>query len=136
MPEKIMHILVVDDEPAICWLFESVLQPLGYTVTTTASGLEGLRLWNETYHGLVFIDSLLPDARGIEVAAYIRQRRPETAIVLISGSRYDQDELAAAGLQENQLTIFLPKPFNLNEMRTIAGQVATRNSHPSTLPMT
>ncbi|MBC8162392.1 MAG: response regulator [Roseiflexaceae bacterium] len=131
MPEQPLSILVVDDEPAICWLFESVLRPLGYAVTTTGLGLEALRLWHETHHALVFVDSLLPDARGIDVAAQIRQRRPETAIVLISGSRHGEDELAAAGLQEGRLTIFLPKPFNLREMRAIAGQTAARNTNHS-----
>lgn len=132
MPERGMRVLIVDDEPDICWLFERALRPLGCAVTTTTSGAEALRWVASGDYALAFVDSMLPDVRGMDLAAQMRQRCPTLAVVLISGYFYREDAPVAAGLQSHLLAGFLAKPFNLSEMRALTIQTAHHRRHHAT----
>jgi DNA-binding NtrC family response regulator len=126
------RILVVDDEPDMCWALENMLRPDGYAVTTTTTGAQALELLAAEPYALAFVDAKLSDLDGLELAALIRQRSPNTAIVLISGYFYQADKAVTEGLQKNLFVDFIPKPFDLEEVRTVTRQVleqARRETH-------
>ncbi|MBI4769628.1 MAG: response regulator [Chloroflexi bacterium] len=122
MTGNLPRILVVDDEPDLCWALENVLRPAGYAVTTTTRGAEALELLAGAPYAVAFIDAKLPDLDGLELAALVRQRSPRTAIILISGYFYQEDRAVAEGLQRNLFAGFVAKPFDLNEVRLMARQ--------------
>ena len=122
MPENLAGILVVDDEPDMCWALENILQPAGYAVTSTTRGTEALELMMGSMYKLVFVDAKLPDLDGLELAALIRQRSPHTVIVLISGYFYQEDPAIAEGLANHLFSGFIAKPFNLDQVRSLARQ--------------
>jgi CheY-like chemotaxis protein len=122
MSEK-ASILIVDDEPDMCWAMENMLRPDGYAVTTTTTGAQVLELLATESYALAFVDAKLPDLDGLELAALIRQRSPNTAIVLISGYFYQEDKIVTEGLQKNLFVDFIPKPFDLKEVRSVTRQV-------------
>jgi DNA-binding NtrC family response regulator len=125
MGEK-ASILIVDDEPDMCWALENMLRPGGYAVTTTTTGAQALELLAAESYALAFVDAKLPDLDGLELAALIRQRSPNTAIVLISGYFYQEDKAVTEGLQKNLFVDFIPKPFDLKEIRSVTRQVLER----------
>jgi CheY-like chemotaxis protein len=116
------RILVVDDEPDMCWILENILRPAGYAVTTTTSGAEALELLARGSYAAAFVDAKLPDLDGLELAALIRQQSPHTALVLISGYFYPEDKTIAKGLQDELFIGFVAKPFGLEEVRLMARQ--------------
>ena len=122
MPEKLASILVVDDEPDMCWALENILRPSGWVVTSTTQGTKALELLTANDYKLVFVDAKLPDLDGLELAAYIRRRNPETTIVLISGYFYQEDPAIADGLANHLFYGFIAKPFNLDKVRALARQ--------------
>jgi CheY-like chemotaxis protein len=126
MRQEPPRILVVDDEPDMCWALENMLRPEGYAVTTTTSGAQALELLATKSYALAFVDAKLSDLDGLELAALIRQRSPNTAIVLISGYFYQADKAVTEGLQKNLFVDFIPKPFNLNKVRSVTRQVLER----------
>jgi len=120
------HILVVDDEPDMCWALENILNSEGYQITTATSGKEALELVGETGFEVVFIDVKLSDLDGLELAALIRQRSPRTSIVLISGYYYQEDRDINEGLEKHHFVGFISKPFDLEEIRLTARLAAER----------
>ena len=132
MEPSTLRILVIDDEPDMCWALENMLRPEGYAVTTTTTGAEALELLAAESYAGAFVDAKLSDLDGLELAALIRQRSPNTAVILISGYFYQADKAIIEGLQENLFVDFIPKPFDCNKVRSVTRQVlerARRESH-------
>jgi len=119
-------ILVVDDEPDMCWALENILRPAGYAVTTTVSGAEALELLTGERYAAAFVDAKLPDLDGLELATLIRHRSPHTAVILISGYFYQEDDAINEGLQKGDFFGFVAKPFDLEEVRLVASRAVER----------
>ncbi len=116
------RILLVDDEPDMCWALANILRPAGYAVTTTTSGIEALELLAQEHYAAAFVDAKLPDLDGLELADLIGQRTPHTAVVLVSGYFYREDNTITEGLQQKLFIGFIAKPFDLREVRLMARQ--------------
>ena len=126
MEKSLPRILVVDDEPDVCWALENILCPAGYAVTTTTRGAEALELLARQPYAVAFVDAKLPDLDGLELVALIRQQSPHTAVVLISGYYYREDPMVMEGLAKNLYVGFISKPFHLSEVRSMARRAASR----------
>ena len=68
-------VLVVDDEPSICWGFETLLGPQGYRVLTASSAEEALRLADVQPIDLVLLDVRLPGEDGLTALPKLRSDR-------------------------------------------------------------
>jgi DNA-binding response OmpR family regulator len=126
MIEHPSRILVVDDEPDMCWALENILSPDGYAVTATTSGVDALKLIAEENYLVAFVDAKLPDLDGLELSLLIRQISPSTVVILMSGFFYREDIAIIQGLQNNIFTGFIAKPFNVEEIRLMARRVIER----------
>ncbi len=122
MKQELPRILIVDDEPDMCWVLENILRPTGYAVTTTTTGAEALELLAGEPYAAAFVDVKLAGLDGLELAALIRQQSPHTALVLISGYFYQEDKVINEGLEKGLFIGFISKPFNLEEVRLMARQ--------------
>jgi CheY-like chemotaxis protein len=117
MKSELPRILVVDDEPDMGWALGNILGPEGFAVATAVSGAGALELLAREAYTVAFVDAVLPDLDGIELAALIRQRSPYTAIILISGYFYAEDRAITEGLQKGLFVGFIAKPFDLEDIR-------------------
>ena len=81
-------VLVVDDEVSLRRLLEATLTAKGYTVTTSANGLEAIDYLGRTDQPLdaVLLDFNMPGASGIEVFKVIRMARPGIKVLMLSGN--------------------------------------------------
>ena len=70
-------ILIVDDEPDMCWVLQHLLNDLGIQSTTAFSGFEAVNLMNSDFFQVAFVDAKLPDMEGLEVAERLRKLDPE-----------------------------------------------------------
>jgi len=127
MTGRPLRILVVDDEPDMCWVLENILRPAGYAVTTTTSGVEALELLATEPYAVAFVDAKLPDVDGPELAASIGQQSPDTVVILISGYYYPEDSAITKGLQDHLFAGFVAKPFDLREIRQMARRAVERD---------
>jgi len=113
-------VLIVDDEPGMCWALGHILRGSGIVSVTATTGQEALRLAVRQRFRLAFIDAKLPDAEGLELARRMREADPGIRLVLFSGYFYGDDpevlQAAAAGV----INGFVSKPFLHDEVRTIA----------------
>jgi len=70
---KNTHILVVDDLYSNLAVAKGLLEPYQATVDICLSGERTVELVKQKYYDIVFLDHMMPDMDGIEVAAAIRE---------------------------------------------------------------
>src|SRR6266581_2163269 len=106
------HILIVDDERAIQRSLRGVLEDEGYRVTAVGSAEEALARLADDAPDLVFLDIWMPGMDGLEALAEIKQRRRETAVVMISGHGTIETAVKATKLGAYD---FVEKPLSLEK---------------------
>jgi len=116
-------VLIVDDEPDLCWALEHVLNQMGFYTIIARNGREALSLAEHTLFRTAFVDIKLPDVDGIELAMQIRGLRPDLPIVLVSGYYYEDDQALQQRMKETSISGFIGKPFLLEEVRKAAQSV-------------
>jgi CheY-like chemotaxis protein len=79
------HILLVDDNRLGLVARRSVLEELGYRITTALEGVSALELYATTKFDLVITDYKMPKMDGLELIRQIRERDAKAPIILISG---------------------------------------------------
>lgn len=108
MTKHFTQILVVDDEPLILRFLQYNLRLAGYTIYTSTTGTEGLRLADAHSPDLVLLDLGLPDMDGLEVLRQLR-RRADIPVIIITAR--DDEESMVAGLNLGA-DDYLTKPFS------------------------
>lgn len=84
--EQTEKVLIVDDEELIRLNLRALLEDLGYGVVEAANGREGLDVFDREQPGLVLADLMMPAMNGLSMIAALRERDPETPIIVISGA--------------------------------------------------
>jgi signal transduction histidine kinase/CheY-like chemotaxis protein len=100
-------VLVVEDEHAVRRLIRRILEQAGYRVLEAENGEKALAV-EATHVGdihLLVTDLVMPGMRGDRLAARLRERRPDTRVLFVTG--YSEEESRAA-LRSHQS---LQKPF-------------------------
>ncbi len=107
------HILVVDDDPAICGLLSGILVHEGYRPVAAQDPSRALGSIQE-HPGieLAFVDINLPGMDGIELARRLKQRLPDLEVAFITG--YGTFENAVQALKIGAYD-YLRKPFSADE---------------------
>src|SRR5207248_10696403 len=96
MAAKPQTVLVVEDEASIASFVAAYLKNAGYTVRTTASGSEALKLVESAKPALVVLDLMLPDIDGVEVCKRIRQH---TDLPVLMRTARDEDVDKSIGVE-------------------------------------
>lgn len=78
-------ILCLDDEPVGLAVRATVLRYAGYTVLAASSPEEALHILADQHVDIVISDYLLQDCTGTQVAAAMKQIRPQIPILILSG---------------------------------------------------
>jgi len=110
-------ILIVDDETDLCWALDRILKQVGFQTVSAGSAQEALSLMGRGPFRLAFIDAMLPDMAGYDLALRLRQLQPGLPVILISGYYYSGDGLLQQWLASNAICGFIGKPFLLEEVR-------------------
>lgn len=128
-------VLLVEDEAAIRQLAARMLQAHGYEVHAAADATAALDLLTAMPRppALLISDVLMPGMNGDELAARIRERVPDVALLFISG--FAADHLTAQGIALRGAA-FLQKPFVMDELLAQVQRLApsTEGEVPAALP--
>lgn len=113
-PDKL--ILIVDDEPDMCWALEHLLNKQGFVTFKGLSGQEGLNLISQHQFAFAFLDAKLPDMDGLELARQIRRIVPGICIIMVSGYYYQDDDSIQEAISRGLIKVFINKPFLQEEI--------------------
>lgn len=90
------RVLYVEDEPALCELFGTVLEPLGYDVDFAYTGTEGLKKHAAEPFDILALDYQLPDMTGLDVAKQVLAENEDLSVIMITGR--GNEKIAAEAL--------------------------------------
>ena len=126
MNEKQAPILVVDDEPEMCWILENIIRKTGFACMTALSAREAIALTESNKFGMAFLDAKLPDIDGLEFARKLRKTNAHLPIVIVSGYFYPDDPTIEGVLREGLIDAFVGKPFDHDEIVSVITRYACR----------
>jgi len=117
-----MHALVVDDDPGIRWVLGRVLEEEGFTVHMAGNLEEAMAERAKKRPDIAFLDVYLPDGNGMEALETGQFDMP--VVILTAETTFDH---AAQAYQVGAME-YLPKPFDLDEVRSLARRVLPSNA--------
>ena len=124
-----MRILVVEDDPIISQLIETILEPQKYAVDFATDGQMGLDLSDAYEYDAILLDVSLPKKDGISVCRQIRSQGNTVPILLLTGLNSPADR--ARGLDAGA-DDYLGKPFDPQELLARIRAILRRSHQPST----
>jgi len=83
---QLPKLLIVDDEELIRLNLRALLEDLGYRVTEAADGRQGLDAFDREQPDMVLADLRMPVMDGLSMIAALRDKSPETPVIVISGA--------------------------------------------------
>jgi PAS domain S-box-containing protein len=116
-----LKVLLVEDDPLVADVSETMLKSLGHEVTPARAGPEAMRvLEKEEGFDLLFTDIVMPEGiNGVQLARMAQARRPALKVLLCSGWTADAlDEAQAV----NAPWPLLHKPFSGEELERAIAQ--------------
>jgi len=121
-----LKILVVDDEPGIRSGVTRILRNFkvdypfmdemyDFAIYEAATGEEGIEIVDKDQPDIVLLDNKLPGIQGVEVLEYIRNKKYDMFVVMITS--YASLELAVKATHDGAVD-FIPKPFTPQELKS------------------
>lgn len=102
-------VLVIDDNRDVLEVLEEVLVDNEFNVTTASTGLEALSMINDNQFDIVISDIVLGHLNGDKIVNIIKDRSPNTQIILMSGVDAYKDQI-------QDFCSFIKKPIDFDEL--------------------
>jgi DNA-binding NtrC family response regulator len=108
------RVLVIDDDAPVLRHFVVVLtQSQKFEITALRDGATALKAVEDRRFDVVLLDMAMPGVNGRELLRRIRQRHPETPVIIITG--VEDAELAAESMRLGAFA-YLNKPVGEDEL--------------------
>ena len=104
-----MRILIIEDEVTLSKTLAEGLKEYGYQNDIAENLNDGRYYLDIRNYDLVLMDWMLPDGSGVELIPEIKEKRPKTAIIVLSARDDKESEIEAlrAGADD-----YIKKPFD------------------------
>ncbi|MEO6838923.1 MAG: sigma-54 dependent transcriptional regulator [Ginsengibacter sp.] len=79
------RILIIDDDFDMCALLSRFLEKKGYSTEIAHNGAKGIAKFNEYHFDIVLCDYRLGDKDGKDVLLKIKETKPKTIVIIITG---------------------------------------------------
>ena len=116
------RILVVDDEPFVCYAVKMMLTFDGHEVQTANGGKEALALFEKHPFDVVITDFAMPVMKGDELAAAIKARVPNQPVIMITAYA---EMLQSSEHPLPAVDYMISKPFLLDDLREAIARVSS-----------
>ena len=114
------EILFVDDDQTILNMVEEYLSAFDYRVTIVDSGLKALELIKDKDFDVVFTDFKMPDIDGLELLAMIKEYRPATEVIIVTGHGTMESAIQAMKFGSYD---YIQKPFKLDVLKIVINKL-------------
>src|ERR1700692_2833949 len=108
-----MHILTIEDDPAIRRGIVDSLRFAGYTPLAAANGEVGLRMATARSYDLLLLDLVLPGRDGLEILREVRAARPNLPVIVLTARGSEDDRVRGLRLGSDDYVV---KPFSVREL--------------------
>ena len=104
-----MRILIIEDEVTLSKTLAEGLREYGYQNDVAESLNDGRYYLDIRNYDLVLMDWMLPDGNGIELIPEIKEKRPKTAVIVLSARDDKESEIEALRIGADD---YIKKPFD------------------------
>ena len=126
------HILIVDDEEAVCWALERAFRQEGYNVRVAASAEEAFVQAQEQRPDAVILDVRLPGMDGLSALAKLRELTQDAPVIVVTAFGNLSTAVRAV---EGGAFDYLAKPFDLHQaLEVVARALQRRNQQTAASP--
>lgn len=117
------HILVVDDDSAICQTMNSHFGHLGHQVSVAHTADDGVSIANTSNVDAIIADIRLPGHDGLFLLRAVKAHRPQLPVIMITAF-HDLDTTIAA--MQGGASDYVPKPIDIGELDAAVERVLRR----------
>lgn len=110
------HILIVDDEPAICQMLSLCFLKSNYRISSAKDAAEASALLVLERIDVIISDVMMPGEDGIAFLGRVHESWPDLPVVLMTG--HAQMQMAVNAIKNGAFD-FVCKPFDFDHMRKI-----------------
>lgn len=130
------QLLIIDDEPSICWGLKKLAESMGHVARTASSAEAGLReAVKSPPPEAMFLDVRLPGLDGLSAMPLLRERLPDVPIIVMTA--HGELETAVDAIRSGAFE-YLTKPFDLTLAEKVLDRALRRRpstaSPPASLP--
>lgn len=112
-------ILLVDDNKGQRITLESILKRSGFDVVSADCGQNALAAADKDEFAAALLDIKMPDITGIEVLRYLKQKKSDISVIMMTG--YSETEYAIDALNAGAAA-YLLKPANIEQVKCLLKQ--------------
>ncbi len=115
-PRSRRKILIVDDDPGLLEFMVEAVRTLGYEAEFRTNAAEARKAFAAERFDLVVSDFMLPDSNGTDLIKSLKEMRPETPAVIVTGYpvAYPPSLARLDGIDG-----YLVKPFRINQLEQV-----------------
>ena len=125
------HLLIVDDEPSICWGLSRLAEQMGHTATAAASAEQALSLAQQHRPDAVVMDIRLPGMDGLTALKMLHTELGPMPVIVITAFGDLQTAVEAV---RNGAFDYLTKPFELKAAERAIQRALESLHHPEAPP--
>lgn len=114
------EVLIVEDNEELREIIKEALNEENYSVFSCDSGEDAINLLNEKYFDVVITDLKLPESDGIEVLTNVKQRTPDTEVIIITA--YGTIDIAVEAMKKGA-TEFITKPVSIDHLKMLVSKI-------------
>ena len=122
------HILLVDDEPDICMVYQMVLQDAGYECNTYTDPVKALQEFRAGYLDLILLDIKMPVLDGFELCRKVRETDKTVQIIFITASEVFFENFRSQRYPELSNIYYIQKPIENEELIKIVNVTIATSS--------
>tara|TARA_R110000868_G_scaffold259361_1_gene517113 strand:+ start:13565 stop:14269 length:705 start_codon:yes stop_codon:yes gene_type:complete len=113
MPNKVIKILVVEDEPSLIFTLRDTLESEGYQVIVSEDGEHAVDLVKEHSPSLMILDIMLPGKSGYDICKEVRALKYTFPIIMLTAKDQEIDKVKGLNIGADD---YLTKPFGVKEL--------------------
>lgn len=110
------RILVIDDQPDVREVIQTILEECGHSVIVAAEGAEGLDFYSKCPADVVITDLHMPGMNGLDTVRALRERSSKVKIIAMSGADTYMVETNLQSSVINGADQTLLKPFRVRDI--------------------
>ena len=112
--------LIVDDEINIVEVLSVILSEFDFDTKFAYSKQDAEKLIDKEYFDLVILDIRLPDGNGVDLLKYIKQKNPDTEVIMITA--FASPETAVETMKLGAFD-YISKPFSIPDLKILLRNV-------------
>ena len=116
------HVLIVDDEPAICWAFRECLTDEGFSVDIAGTAEQAMAMAERKSPDVIVMDVRLPGIDGLQAMQHFR--RKSTSVPIIIMTAFGSLKTAVSAIDGGAFD-YLTKPIDLENAVSIVRQATS-----------